>query len=169
MEEMVRMGEMAVSDKRGEVLAAVGLGSCVGLALIDGLACVAGLAHVVLPESQGAPGPPAKFADLAVPALVAAMEGRGAARRRLEAVLVGGAQMFTPGASADIGARNLAAVRAELETAGIPIHAEKVGGSRGRTARIVVGHHVSSQLAGGRSATLLQFRGRRAITTGRHG
>ena len=149
------MGELAVSTQAGDELVAIGLGSCIALALVDRTSGIAGLAHVVLPESQGKPGPAAKFADLAIPELIARLLEAGAARGRLEAVLIGGARMFTTGASLDIGARNAEAVRDALRGAGVRIRAEELGGNRGRTARIVVGSEVSSQPAGGRRQTLL--------------
>lgn len=153
------MGELAVSGQAGDELVAIGLGSCIGLALVDRAASVAGLAHVVLPESQGKTEPKAKFADLAVPDLIGKLEAAGATRRRLEAVLVGGARMFSVGASLDIGARNAEAVRAALSKEGIRIHAEEVGGNRGRTARIIVGSEITSQLAGGPRTALLSLAG----------
>jgi chemotaxis protein CheD len=164
--ENVRMGEMIVSARRGDELAVIGLGSCIGLALIDVGADVVGLAHVVLPEAQGAAGPAGKFGDLVVPGLLRMLEGAGANRRRLRAVLVGGARMFSLGSIGDIGARNAIAVRAALKSAGIPVHSEDIGGNRGRTARITVGQSVTSQLAGGERRTLLDF-GRPAAVTAR--
>lgn len=85
----------------------------------------------------------------------------GAAKRRLQAVLIGGARMFTVGASLDIGARNAEAVRDALGREGVKIHAEEVGGNRGRTARVIVGADISSQLAGGQRTSLLRFGGLR--------
>ncbi len=151
------MGELAVSVQIGDELVAIGLGSCIGLALADADAGVAGLAHVVLPESAGKPGPMGKFADLAVPDLIATLVAAGATERRLRAVLIGGARMFTVGAGLDIGTRNTEAVRDALGRAGITIHAEAVGGNRGRTARVIVGGDISSQLAGGERTSLLRF------------
>ncbi len=151
------MGEMTVSARRGDEIVVIGLGSCIGLALIDMQANVVGLAHVVLPESQGADGPPGKFGDLVVPALLRVLDGAGASRRRLQAVLVGGARMFSLGSIGDIGARNAVAVRAALKSAGIAVHSEDTGGNRGRTARIIVGQTMTVQLAGGERRTLLDF------------
>src|SRR2546423_10308313 len=106
-ELVVRMGELTVSSTVGDVLVCVGLGSCIGLALVarHGRAC--GLAHVMLPES-GSRGveKAGKFADLAVPALIEALTRVGAAARSLQAVLVGGAQMFATSTGLEIGARN---------------------------------------------------------------
>ncbi len=162
------MGELAVSDTVGDELVAIGLGSCIGLALVDRMANVAGLAHVVLPESQGQTEPRAKFADLAVPDLIGRLVGAGAARRRVEAVLVGGARMFSVGPSLDIGARNAEAVREALAKEGITIRAEEIGGNRGRTARVTVGAEVTSQLAGGTRTSLLSLAGpgRTAVQVG---
>jgi chemotaxis protein CheD len=160
--ENVRMGEFAVSSTDGDELVAIGLGSCIGLALVDREAGVAGLAHVVLPESQGKPGPAAKFADLAIPDLITRLVEAGAERRRLQAVMIGGARMFTVGASLDIGARNSEAVRDALVKERIKIHAEEIGGNRGRTARVIVGTEITSQLAGGARTSLLSLGGSRA-------
>ena len=163
------MGELAVSGTVGDELVAIGLGSCIGLALVDRSANVAGLAHVVLPESQGKTEPKAKFADLAVPDLIERLLGAGAVKRRLEAVLIGGARMFSVGASLDIGARNAEAVRGALKQAGIRIKTEEVGGNRGRTARIIVGSDISSQLAGGTRTSLLSLAGGLVRTSSRVG
>ena len=148
------MGEIEVSKRAGDELVARGLGSCIGLALIDRQAGVAGMAHVVLPESQGSSREPGRFADLAIPALIAAMEKHDAVRRRLDAVIAGGAQMFELG-EMDIGARNAAAVKAGLARCGIKVRAAETGGNRGRTLRLTVGEFaVTVKEAGGEPVTL---------------
>jgi chemotaxis protein CheD len=121
------------------VLVSIGLGSCIGLCLIDRRRSVIGLAHVMLPA--GGPGDmPGKFAPSAVPALVGELRKLGALQSSLEAILVGGAQMFSFGNSGagrlDVGARNEAATREALATAKIPILAHATGGSTGRTVRV---------------------------------
>jgi chemotaxis protein CheD len=139
---MVRMGELAVSSVPGEVLVSLGLGSCIGLVLLDRPAAVAGLAHVVLAGPAGSgTGTPGKFADTAVHALIAGLRPLGAGHPRLEAVLVGGANMFSGAGRATglgIGQRNEAAVRAELARARIPVVAADTGGTRGRTVRVAL-------------------------------
>jgi len=148
------MGEIEVSTRTGEELVARGLGSCIGLALIDRSSGVAGMAHIVLPESAGSDKEPGKFADLAVPALVAQMQQAGAVTRRLEAVLAGGARMFELG-EMDIGARNTVAVKAGLTSAGLRVRAADTGGNRGRTMRLTVGDfEVTVKEAGGEPVTL---------------
>ena len=140
-EVMVRMGELAVSRTPGDVLVSIGLGSCIGLCLIDRRRQAVGLAHVMLPT--GGPGEtPGKFAPHAVPALVDELERLGAVKTALEAVLVGGAQMFSFGNAGagklDVGARNDTATREALDAARIPVIADATGGSTGRTVRLLV-------------------------------
>jgi chemotaxis protein CheD len=157
-ETMVRMGELAVSRVPGHVLVSLGLGSCIGLALIDRKLGIAGLAHIVLPQSQGhAPENPRKFADLAVPELLAELEQIGARRIRLEAVLVGGASMFAvSSAGLEVGQRNEAAVRELLLKERIPVVAAATGGSKGRTVRVdVASSAVTVREAGGKHMELL--------------
>ncbi|MGC9220626.1 MAG: chemotaxis protein CheD [Solirubrobacteraceae bacterium] len=152
------MGEVAVSNTPGDELVAIGLGSCIGLVIADRHAAVAGLAHVVLPDAGGKTGGPAgKFADLAVRDLVSRILGAGGSKPRLQAVMIGGASMFAVGTSMDIGARNCAAVLAELDHEGVPLVAQEIGGSRGRTARVVVGEEVSFQAAGDRRTLILSL------------
>jgi chemotaxis protein CheD len=158
VEVVVRMGEYAVSDRAEDVLLAIGLGSCVGLVLVEAGRRRAGLAHVVLPQAPpGAGEGEARFADRAVPLLVGELERLGAGRGRLQAVLVGGAQMFSFDKASEpgIGARNVAAARRALQAAGIAAAAQATLGGRGRTVRVdLAGYRVSVKEAGGRERTL---------------
>jgi chemotaxis protein CheD len=159
METVVRMGEASASSTSGDTLACIGLGSCIGLALVDRARGVAALAHVMLPESaQPDPPQPHKFADLAVPSLIAMAVAQGAHRTRLEAALVGGAAMFQFGGSGqDIGQRNDQAVTKLLAAHRIPVRATATGGNKGRTIRVTVGNDITitSREAGGREEHLL--------------
>jgi chemotaxis protein CheD len=140
---MVRMGELVASGEAGKILVALGLGSCIGLVLLERARPLAGLAHIVLPDSNGATDAPVgKFADRAVPALLARMRDLGATVSRLEAILVGGSQMFSLNAKAEstlnIGRRNEEATLAALERAGVSVRLTDTGGSTGRTVRVDV-------------------------------
>jgi len=153
------MGELAVSATAEDELVSMGLGSCVGVALVDRDRTVAGLAHVMLPSANAAYSAPAKFADRAVPTLLASIERLGAQREQMVAVLAGGAQMFTGGKTSvgnlDLGARNEAAVRTALAELGVPVCAAATGGDRGRTVRVRVGEaRVSVKEAGGVEVSL---------------
>lgn len=153
----VRMGEYAVSSDPEDVLVSIGLGSCIGLALVDARSGIAGLGHIMLPG----PGDverrsPGTFADTGVPALLGEVKALGA--RRLSAVLVGGAQMFSSvgAGQLQVGARNQESVRAALATLNIPVTAAETGGGSGRTIRVYVGRGcVTSRVAGGVEAALL--------------
>ena len=157
-ETIVRMGELAASSVPGHVLVSLGLGSCIGLALVDRRMGIAGLAHIVLPQSQGHGSEnPRKFADFAIPQLIAELDALGARKLRLEAALVGGASMFAVSASSlEVGQRNEAAVRELLEQHRIPVVATATGGTRGRTIRVDVGtSKITVREAGGKDTELL--------------
>ena len=111
------------------------LGSCVGAALYDPVERIGGLAHIMLPVANGRVDRVSKFADTAIPALVAAMTRAGAETHRMQAKLAGGARLLNPIAEAgrnDIGLENVLETRRRLADLGIQILSENVGGSRGR-------------------------------------
>jgi chemotaxis protein CheD len=156
-EIVVRMGEIAVSRAPGDVLVSVGLGSCIGLALVCRRRRACGLAHVMLPEAGGreALDRPGKYADQAVPALLAGVGLLGARPATLDAIVVGGAQMFSGATGMEIGARNEAAVRASLAQAGVTVTAAATAGALGRTIRVhVADGTVTVREAGSQEVTL---------------
>jgi chemotaxis protein CheD len=114
------------------------LGSCVGVVLYDRIARLGGLAHVVLPSARGAVDHPGKYADTAIPALIADFERRlgTKVRPRLTAKLAGGASMFQvnpdPNSTLNIGRRNQEAIEQILSDWKIPILARDLGGTAGR-------------------------------------
>ena len=135
---MVGMAEIKAARDSDDVLTALGLGSCVGICAYDRQARVAGMVHVVLPEClDGRSDTPGKFANMAVPALVAEMTRLGAAARRICVAIAGGAQLFNfSGGNTsrlEIGQRNTAAVTQALQRQGLCLLAEDVGGGAGRT------------------------------------
>ncbi len=138
----VGLGQLVVSAEAGATIAAIGLGSCIGLVMHDDVAAVGGMVHIMLPESSGKT-PPGKFADSAVPALVAELEALGAERSRLRVKMAGGAQMFSAGSGSssvlNVGARNGIATRAAVQAAGLSLLAADTGGSNGRTVELTVG------------------------------
>lgn len=136
-DQHVRISHYAVARGSGR-LVTIGLGSCVAIAVHDGRFRVAGLAHVLLPDPSIARDAdnPARFASTAVPLLVDAMRELGA-RGALIGKLAGGAALFGPmlagGTGGQMGQRNIAAARAALAAAGIPLLAEETGGNSGRS------------------------------------
>jgi chemotaxis protein CheD len=121
----------------GAELTTSGLGSCIGLALYDPGTGVAGLVHVMLPAADEVDDEnAAKFADTGTELLVEKMEDVGANTGRMEAKIAGGSDMLDFSESGSgIGDRNIATVRETLESYGIPIVGEDVGGDHGRSLR----------------------------------
>jgi chemotaxis protein CheD len=114
------------------------LGSCVGVILHDRGARVGGIAHVVLPDSRGATDFPGKYADTAIPALLAQLKKLHPPARPL-AKLIGGASMFGSStrtgpqpSSLAIGQSNGDAAEAILARLGIVVIARDLGGEAGR-------------------------------------
>ena len=135
-EVRVKVADYAVATNG--LLSTIGLGSCVAIVLYDAEAAIGGLAHVLLPsESMSRDrSNPAKFPSTVVPLVVDEMRRLGAELRRMRAKIVGGASMFgnlmgTGGIN--IGERNVVAVRAALERAGIPLVADDTGSDYGRS------------------------------------
>ena len=131
----VGMAEVKVA-KPGEVLSALGLGSCIGLAAYCRRTKIAGMVHIMLPAAfaNQVNDKPGKFADSGVPALLEAMKKAGAGQL-LTFAYSGGAQVFSGSGKAgmDIGARNAEAVAAHLKSLGVRVQAFEVGGNEGRT------------------------------------
>ena len=115
------------------------LGSCVGICIYDPMTKIGGLSHIMLPSStlnRDGAQTPMRFADTAVVMLVKKLEQMGASRRRMKAKIAGGAQMFATisnSSLANIGQRNVIAVKQALQKEGIPIVAEDTGKDYGRT------------------------------------
>lgn len=124
--------------RQPDVLVTYALGSCVGICLYDQIAKVAGMSHILLPSSGQIPGntTPMKFADTAIPMLMVKMQAMGARPNQIKAKIAGGAQMFASSGNAsiaNIGARNVLAVKDTLQRLRIPILAEDTGSNYGRT------------------------------------
>lgn len=128
------------------------LGSCAGVVLYDRAARLGGVAHIVLPHSRGSTDQPGRFADTAIPAMIADLErclGRSV-RGRLTAKVVGGASMFQTGAAANIGRMNHDAVEQILASLQIRVVARDVGGETGRNMVLnTVSGMVSVRVPGG--------------------
>jgi len=123
-----------------DTLVTYALGSCVGIALYDAANGVGGLLHIMLPSSSlhvdGMVDDRMKYADTAIPDLLAELERNGARRGAIVAKIMGGANMFNMQGTSfveTIGERNIAATKSELQRYGIPLIAEDVGANYGRT------------------------------------
>nr|NIS40471.1 chemotaxis protein CheD [Desulfuromonadales bacterium] len=121
-----------------EILVCYGLGSCLGIAVYDGVNRIGGLAHTLLPSAPaaGTIKRPGRFVDSAIKLIREELIYRGSSGENLQAKIVGGAnmfEMFNSTDSAGIGARNIDAARAALQSVGIPLVAEDVGANFGRS------------------------------------
>lgn len=149
---LVEMGETGATREADTRLQAGGLGACVGLCLYETTARVAVLVHIVLPQTLP-PSPlsartphapvPGKCADTAIPHALAEIRRLGGHVGQVQAALVGGAHIFTGGATdtaplsrLEIGLRNVMAVKEALVREGIPLYAEETGGQGGRTVSL---------------------------------
>ena len=137
--EVIRVGIADMNVVRQpETIRTSGLGSCVGVILYDEQKKIAGMLHVMLPDSNLANNDRvnvAKFADTGVYGLMELLKLEGVRPMSLKAKIAGGAQMFQFGSSDTIriGPRNIEAVKKELQRLSIPLIAEDIGGSSGRT------------------------------------
>lgn len=125
--------------KSPDVLVTYALGSCVGICIYDTSAKIGGLSHIMLPDSTAITHNSqqiGKFADTALVHMVKRMETMGAKKIFMKAKIAGGAQMFAAmsnSAIANIGQRNVIAVKTALLKLSIPIIAEDTGKDYGRT------------------------------------
>lgn len=131
----VGVGDLAVVTDDA-TLTTSGLGSCVAVAMADRRAGVRGLLHAMLPSaarSRPAGPRPGKYVDSGIDALCTALVDAGAASARLDARLVGGAELLD--LTAAVGPQNVERARERLTAASIPIVASDVGADVGRTVR----------------------------------
>ena len=132
---VVGIGQMAVCHSP-EQLSCLGLGSCVAVILYDPQVRIGGMVHVLLPKAPQKVDLEGKYADTGTRMLVKEMTFNGAAKDRLVAKLVGGAQMFKNlnVQVANIGRFNVLEARKILREFSIRIVAEDIEGDRGRSA-----------------------------------
>lgn len=134
----VGVGRIALAEHPKRLLTPA-LGSCVGVALYDPVAHRGALAHIMLPKpvEAGFEGLPERFAEYAVPKMVAEMETAGSRRSHIVAKMAGGSAMFrADSVLASIGERNAAEARRQLGLFRIPVLAEDIGGSHARTVEL---------------------------------
>lgn len=129
------LGEYRVGRAQPGHWVIAGLGSCIGLILCDPHSKLFAMAHIVLPKASttGTVQEPARFVNTAIPFLLDELIVMGARLRSIYAQVAGGARMLSLSALSDIGARNVEATRRLLQAYEIPLVAEIVGGTRGRT------------------------------------
>jgi chemotaxis protein CheD len=134
----VTIGEIVASSDVRTALAIHGLGSCVGLSVWDPRTRTGALAHFMLPTGS-AERPPAKFIASGLPRLITEFTAAGGSIRRAQVKAAGGAAVLALATgSTDIGQRNITALRSVLETLGLSLDAEDLGGTHARTIELSI-------------------------------
>lgn len=130
-------GDYYVTNTPGLMIQTI-LGSCVAACLHDPLLRVGGMNHFLLPEGPAHPGKhepddATRYGAYAMEQLINGIIGMGGQKRRLEAKVFGGGNVIDN--SAMIGTRNSEFVRDFLQSEGIPIINEDLGGDYPRRVR----------------------------------
>ena len=138
----IGIGELKVSNATGDILRSYGLGSCIGLVVLAPRQRTVGMLHVALPESkinlQLAKDQPGMFADTGIPFLLQEMERLGCSIGDMVIKIAGGASVMDPGATFEIGKRNILAVKKTLWRYRLGPVAEDVGDVISRTMSVSV-------------------------------
>ncbi|MFB6142567.1 MAG: chemotaxis protein CheD [Halorientalis sp.] len=139
----VGVAESAVSAT-GQTLRTSGVGSCLAIGLCDAEREIAGLGHPMLPRFADHASPErGKFVDTTIDDLLDDLAEAGARPATVDAVLVGGAQMFDFSFSdgdrestRSVGPRNVETAEEHLRDRGVDLRAERTGGSVGRSVKL---------------------------------
>jgi chemotaxis receptor (MCP) glutamine deamidase CheD len=119
------------------------LGSCIAVCLYDPLRGIGGMNHFMLPHGREDDGACPRFGVPAMEMLIGGLIDLGGSPRRFVAKVFGGAHVLDIDESeAGVPQQNIAFVRGFLETGGIPVVAEDLGGYAAR--------HVHFHTASGR-------------------
>ena len=106
------------------------LGSCVSVCLWDHQRGIGGMNHFVLPTDQGR-NDNARYGDVAIDELQAGLRQLGSQLVDLQAKLFGGAAVL-PYVGHSVGLRNVTFAMYRLSRDGIPIVAQRTGGTLGQ-------------------------------------
>jgi chemotaxis protein CheD len=134
----IGIGDVAISDRKDDIIKTMALGSCVGVVLYDPKLKIAAMGHIALPDSKvrsgGAVDKAGRYADTGIPLLVKAVQRKGSkGGRSLVVKIAGGAQINDPNDTFNIGKRNVLAVKKILWKCSLFLNAEDTGGTIGRT------------------------------------
>jgi len=138
------VGEIGVSNKPGDIIKTLALGSCIAVVLLEPRSRSVGMVHVALPESsidvKKASLQPGYFADTGIIALFNEMKRIAGVQneRNFMAKIAGGAKVLDPNNAFNIGKRNELAIKKILWAHGMGAHAEDVGGHITRSVSVDV-------------------------------
>ncbi len=140
---MVGIGGIGSSNKQGDVVKTMALGSCVAVIFLIPKSRAVGMAHIALPSSDIARERslklPGYFADTGVEALIKEFKKYNATKpSELIIKLAGGACIMDPEGRFNIGKRNILAIRKMLWKYRLGATAEDVGANYSRSVRVEV-------------------------------
>lgn len=138
---MLGVGDLDASNRPGDVIKTLALGSCIAVIMLDPATRTVGMVHVALPDSSvnkaRSVENPGYFADTAIPALIKAMANKGGHNGKgILVKLVGGAKVLDSNNTFNIGKRNALAIKKNLWTRGMGVVAEDIGGTISRTVAV---------------------------------
>ena len=122
-------GEHLVINEPGAAVSTL-LGSCVAACIRDRVSGRGGLNHFLLPGSDGSQS--ARYGAYAMEVLINDILRQGARREDLEAKVFGGGEVIATSYAESVGQKNAAFVRNYLQTEGVGIVAEDLGGASAR-------------------------------------
>lgn len=122
-------GQYYVTRSDSEMISTV-LGSCIAACIRETRLNIGGLNHFMLPESGGDDSAATRYGLYAMEHLINDILKLGGRRENLEVKVFGGGRMLR--GMTDIGKKNIAFVRQFLETEGLNIVAEDLGGEFSR-------------------------------------
>jgi chemotaxis protein CheD len=110
------------------------LGSCIAVCVWEAQAQVGGVVHYLLPQGMDPQASKGRYGNLAIPALVKAVQALSGAQNGLRAKVFGGAGVLVAmGERAnDLGSSNAKIAWQLLAAEKVPVIASDVGGNRGR-------------------------------------
>jgi chemotaxis protein CheD len=141
---MLGVGDFGATNKPGEVVKTLALGSCVAIVFLYPKTRTIGMVHVALPDSglgqAKAAERPGYFADTGIPTLINEMKKMGYAGNGKDMIvkLAGGAKIMDPNNTFNIGKRNVLAIKKILWAHGMGAVAEDVGGTYSRSVTVYV-------------------------------
>lgn len=130
----VQPGEFYITVAHADEAITTVLGSCVAACIRDPDAAIGGMNHFMLPEDahvarddwRDAVGLATRYGSYAMESLINGLLKLGARRERLEVKLFGGGQVLDM--DMPVGLRNIDFARRWLDTEGLPVAAQDVGG-----------------------------------------
>lgn len=135
----IGIGDLMVTNKPGEIIKTMALGSCVGVVIVSAVPKVVGMIHIALPESsidgKKAKTLPGYFADTGIKEMLRLFQkyGVNGKKNNLTIKIVGGANFMDKKDFFNIGKRNILSVKKNLWRFGLAPRSEDVGGTISRT------------------------------------